>query len=345
MRWFLQVSLMFTPFLLGLPVLVANHSAEFNSLRVEADVNPTEFVPYTDTIPGSNVKFDMLPISGGTYLMGSSPNEPGRAADEGPQHPVTVRPFWMGKCEVTWDEYDQYWKKVDDAQLKNETPQEFGADAVSRPSPPYADETCGYGRKGYPVINITHHAVMQYCTWLSIKTGRTYRLPTEAEWEYAARAGTKTSFFFGSDPKQLDGYAWYAANSEETTHIVGKKKPNPWGLQDIYGNVAEWCLDMYESNYYSRFPTGKPTLSPILLPSGSRFPHVVRGGSWADEPNRLRSAARRGSNKQWIRRDPLRPPSIWWLTDAEFVGFRIVRPVMEQDNLKGFRSTTTRQSE
>jgi formylglycine-generating enzyme required for sulfatase activity len=305
---------------------------------------PTEHKPYTQTIPGTTVKFDMVAIPGGTFLMGSPESEAGRNADEGPQHPVTIRPFWMGKLEVTWDEYDLYWKQEEGAKRESKTVEDKAADAVSRPTPPYADETFGHGREGHPVICITHHAAMEYCRWLSLKTGKTYRLPTEAEWEYAARAGTKTGYFFGDDPKQLGDYAWYAANSEDVTHEVGKKKANPWGLYDIYGNVAEWCLDTYKKDSYAAFPTDKPTLSPVLIPGPDRFPHVARGGSWADEANRLRSAVRRGSDKSWIKRDPQRPQSIWWLTDAEFIGLRIVRPVQEQDNLKGLRSTTTRES-
>jgi formylglycine-generating enzyme required for sulfatase activity len=306
---------------------------------------------YVETIPGSTVKFEMVPIPGGTFVMGSPSGEPGRGEDEGPQHPVTIRPFWMGKTEVTWDEFDRYRKeRAVEFPEQNEERLQKDPDAITGPTKPYVDETWGHGREGHPVIGITHHAAMEYCRWLSNKTGKVYRLPTEAEWEYAARAGTRTAYFFGDDPKQLGDYAWFKDNSEDPdtmariTHEVGKKKPNPWGLYDIYGNVTEWCLDTYKKDYYASFPTDRPTLSPVLIPNGDRFPHVARGGSWADPAPMCRSAARRTSTKKWIKRDPQRPQSIWWLTDAEFVGFRLARAVEEQDNLKGLRSKTTRDS-
>jgi formylglycine-generating enzyme required for sulfatase activity len=304
-----------------------------------------EHKSYVEKIPGSKVAFDMVAIPGGTFLMGSPATEKGRGDDEGPQHPVQIKPFWMGKCEVTWDEYDLFWKARPGQKTDKEPENPKNADAVTRPTPPYADETFERGREGHPVICITHHAAMQYCRWLSLKTGKAYRLPTEAEWEYACRAGTKTAYYFGDDPKDLSEHAWYDVNSGNKTHEVGTKKPNPWGLYDMYGNAAEWCLDHYQKDYYANFPTDKPTLQPVLLPTEKRFPHVARGGGWDEEDvAKLRSAARRGSDESWIQLDPNRPKSIWWLTSAEFVGFRIVRAVEEQDNLKGIHSKVTRES-
>jgi formylglycine-generating enzyme required for sulfatase activity len=298
---------------------------------------------YAEKIPGSAVKFEMIAVPGGTFQMGSPPGEKGRSDDEGPQHAVALKPFWIGKCEVTWDEYDQYWKSKDTVKPPP-PPVPTDADAITRPTPPYADETFGLGREGFPLICVTHHAAMEYCRWLSYKTGKHYRLPTEAEWEYACRAGTTTPFSFGDSPQELDEFAWHLGNSDEVTHQVGQKRPNPWGLFDMHGNVAEWCLDHYQKDFYAKFSADKPTLNPVLLPTADRFSHVVRGGSWADKPERCRSAARRGSDKTWLKLDPQRPQSIWWMTSAEFVGFRIVRAVEEYDNLKNLRSTVTRES-
>ncbi|MCS6852318.1 MAG: formylglycine-generating enzyme family protein [Gemmataceae bacterium] len=306
---------------------------------------PPDFKPYVETIPGTDIKFEMLPIPGGTYLRGSPEGEAGRGADEGPQHPVTIRPFWMAKTEVTWDEYNVWRAEVGvEENQQNEERLKADADALTGPTPPYADETFGHGKEGHPVLCITHHAAMEYCRWLSKRTGKVYRLPTEAEWEYACRAGAQTAYCFGDDPALLGDYAWYVKNSEDTTHPVGTKKPNRWGLCDMHGNVAEWCIDQYKKDAYAKAPRDKPVIGPVELPGPDRFPHVVRGGSWADEADMLRSAARRASDKSWIKRDPQRPQSIWWLTDAEIVGFRVVRPVEEQENLRGFKSKVTRES-
>lgn len=291
------------------------------------------------------VSFDMVAIPGGTYLMGSPASEKDRDPNEGPQHPVTVKPFWIGKCEVTWDEYDLYWVKNPDAAKKPKVEKDKLADAVTSPTPPYADETFGHGRDKQPALCMTIHAAMQYCKWLSIKTGKNYRLPTEAEWEWACRAGTTTPYFFGSDESKLGEYAWYADNADDHTHKVAEKKANPWGLYDIYGNVAEWCIDYYEKDYYSKFPSDKATTQPVNMPRNVRYAYVVRGGSWSQGPDKCRSATRMFSDKDWLRRDPQRPQSIWWMTDADFVGFRVVCVPEEQESLKGLKSLITRESD
>jgi formylglycine-generating enzyme required for sulfatase activity len=182
---------------------------------------------------------------------------------------------------------------------------------------------------------------MEYCRWLSLKTGKAYRLPTEAEWEWACRAGTTGPFSFGSDLRKLDEFAWFEGNSEDVPHPVGTKKPNRWGLHDMHGNVCEWCLDHYQKDRYSSFLPEKITLGPVKLPTAECYPHVARGGCYQDRPERCRCAARRSSDPRWNRSEPQVPPSIWWLADADFVGFRVVRAVEEQENLRGIRSLVT----
>jgi len=332
-------------FAVGLPaVLVLVHPTPGQVPVKLPEIAALEQKNYTEKIPDSDVSFEMIAIPGGIFMMGSPAGEKGRAGDEGPQHPVKLRPFWMGKTEVTWDEYDRYWRTNVAKKAEPKTAQDKAADAVTRPTPPYADETFGHGREGNPVLCITQHAAMEYCRWLSAKTGKDYRLPTEAEWEWACRAGTTTAYSFGDDLEKLPEYAWYDKNSDEVAHKVGQKKPNPWGLLDMYGNVAEWCIDHYKADYYKGFPLDKVSLAPVLLPDEKRYSYVARGGSWIDPPAMCRSAARRGSNKDWLKRDPQQPQSIWWMTDADYVGFRVVRPVEEQDNLKGLKSKVTRES-
>ena len=299
---------------------------------------------YTQVIPGTDIKFEMVPIPEGTFEMGAPSGEAKHGKDEEPQHTVQIEPFWMGTKEVTWDEYEQFAfsydlkkKKRDGLDLQKQSDLEKKSDAVTRPTPPYADSTFGFGRSGQPAICITHHAAMEYCRWLSEKTGMIYRLPTEAEWEYACRAGTKTAYFWGDELAENNEFAWFVNNAEKPMP-VGKKKPSPWGLYDIHGNVAEWCLDHYDPEAYKKFATARPSKGPVVLPDAKEYSYVARGGSWDDDAEQLRSAARLASNPEWSVQDPQRPQSIWWHTDATKVGFRIIRPLKEQDNLKGLKS-------
>src|SRR5438874_6673693 len=160
----------------------------------------------------------MLQIPGGEFRMGSPDSEKGRKPDEGPQHKVRISPFWIGRCEVTWNEYELFMYPDEERRVRNTEPtDEPGdklADAVTHPSKPYVEMSFGMGKEGFPAISMTQHAANKYCEWLSAKTGHFYRLPTEAEWEYACRAGTTTAYYFGDGPKLLPEYAWFADNSD-----------------------------------------------------------------------------------------------------------------------------------
>ena len=285
-----------------------------------------EFLPYSENIPGSDISIEMIPVPGGTFMMGSPENEATRSEDEGPQHPVKVDSFWMGAYEITWNQYDLFLNE-EISNLKNKVSLngvEIEVDGVSSPTPMYMDMSFGMGRDGYPAVNMTHYAAVMYAKWLFKKTGHFYRLPTEAEWEYACRAGTSTAYYFGDDPSELDKYAWFNDNSEGGYKKVGTKEPNAFGLYDMQGNIAEWTMDQYVKDYHEQLE-GKPADNPWFKPT-ELYPISVRGGSWMDVGNDLRCTSREGSSKKWKQRDPQMPKSLWWLTDAPFVGFRLIRP-------------------
>jgi formylglycine-generating enzyme required for sulfatase activity len=293
-----------------------------------------EMRAYVDSILGSAVSFRMQPIAGGEFSMGSPAAEAQRKADEGPVRRVAIAPFWMGACEVTWDEYELFMLRKDkpsgeQAAQPEGAAQDAWADAVTRPTPPYVPMDFNMGVKGFPAISMTQFAAKQYTKWLSMKTGRFYRLPTEAEWEYACRAGSASTFAFGDSAEELYVYAWFYGNSDDAYHPVGSKKPNAFGLFDMHGNVAEWVLDGYGPESYAMDNPIKDApqwANPVNWPK-KEYPRVVRGGSWDDDAEGLRSAARRGSSPSWKMMDPQLPKSIWYLTNAQTVGFRLVRPL------------------
>ncbi len=312
----------------------------FLSVSVAAEcqtADADEMKPYTESVSGTDVRFDMVPIPGGEFTMGSAESEENRGDDEGPAHCVSVEPFWMGKHEVTWDEYD-IWSFSLDIQRrkifrKKPTENDKFADAVTRPTKPYTDMTFDMGHRGFPAICMTQLAAKKYCEWLSAKTGHFYRLPTEAEWEYACRAGTTTAYSFGNDPSKLGEHAWHYENSEDQYHKIGKKKPNPWGLYDMHGNVSEWVLDQHIPDFYAKFADVPVAKNPLAVPT-TLFPRVVRGGSWEGDPEELRSAVRVSSDVDWKAQDPQLPQSIWYHTDALGVGFRVVRPLRVPDEVE-----------
>jgi formylglycine-generating enzyme required for sulfatase activity len=291
--------------------------------KTQADMKP-----YTGTVPKAGKEYKMVVIPGGEFTLGSPAGEKERKEDEGPQVKVKIEPFWMGACEVSWDTYMTFMftpeARFKDGAKKDPKPTDTIVDAVSSPTAPYVDMTFGMGQDGYPAISMTEHAASKYCQWLSAQTGHFYRLPTEAEWEYAARAGTTTTWFWGDDASQIGKYAWFFDNSDGKTQPVGKKLPNPWGLYDICGNAAEWTLDQYDDKFYGTITAG--AVNPFNQPK-TLYPRVVRGGSWDDDPKDCRSAARRFSRDTWKQQDPQLPKSIWYHTNAQFLGFRIVRPL------------------
>ena len=273
---------------------------------------------YDEEVPGAGASIRMVPIPGGEFLMGTPTDETGRAPDEGPRRQVRLDAFWMAAHETRWDEFRGFMLRVADVYRD---PDPLAA-AVSSPTPPYVEMSFGMGITGFPAISMTQHAANKYAQWLSAKTGRFYRLPTEAEWEYACRAGNDTAYTFGDDPSELDGNGWYAENSDGQYRPVGTAKPNAWGLYDMHGNVWEWTLDQYRESYL----LAEGALVSPWVQADRLYPRVVRGGSWMDDAAALRCGARRASDSSWKMQDPQLPKSIWYHTDAPWLGFRLVRP-------------------
>lgn len=278
-----------------------------------------DFKPYSQKIPDTALSFGMVPIPGGVFEMGST-----AANDEMPVHKVELSPFWMGTHEITWDIFELFLDKNFELAV-SEKPLSPQVDGLSRPSIPYLDMTFGMGKEHMPAIGMTQYGAIQFCKWLYLKTGIFYRLPTEAEWEYAARAGSKTQYFFGDNLSELGKYAWFAGNSNGTTHPVGKKLPNPWGLYDILGNVMEWTSDQYLDNAYQNRKSG--ISKDPKVPVQSLYPGAIRGGNYKSEPVDLRMAKRFFSKPDWKRIDPQIPKSQWWFPEAPFLGLRVVRPL------------------
>ena len=276
---------------------------------------------YIETVPESGLSFEMIAIPEGSFMMGSPASEPSHKEDESPQREVELDAFFMGKYELTWELFELFFKQNKELFVKLDNDKVMKIDAITRPSPPYEDPSYGMGKEGYPAVSMSTYSALVFCKWLSTVTGKFYRLPTEAEWEYAARAGTTTAYSFGDDTTLLGEYAVFYENSNNVYAKVGTKKPNPWGLYDMHGNVAEWTLDEFKEDAYSTLDSKDPWAMPTVI-----HPRVLRGGSWDDDPDKLRSAARSASSAKLQKRDPQIPKSFWWFTDSSFVGLRLVSP-------------------
>ncbi|MFN5423275.1 MAG: formylglycine-generating enzyme family protein [bacterium] len=288
-----------------------NHFLPATSLAQQALVY--EEVP----LPNSTLKIKLVSIKGGNFQMG---NNASSKPNEKPSKTVEVADFWMGIYEITHDQFNVFFRDASTSQGSK-------VDAVTRPTAQYIDLSWNMGKDGgFPVNSMSVDAAMMFCRWLYKNTGVFYRLPTEAEWEYACRAGSKTNYFFGNDAAQLGQYAWFKTNSKNKYQKVGLKKPNAWGLYDMLGNVAEWTADQYEPEYFKKI--GDAPVNPNIQPT-ARYPRSIRGGSYLDDATLLKVSTRQFSDVSWNKRDPQIPKSRWWLTDGAFVGFRIVRPISQ----------------
>ncbi|MCL2073509.1 MAG: SUMF1/EgtB/PvdO family nonheme iron enzyme [Marinilabiliaceae bacterium] len=317
-----------------------------------------DFSSFKEQIPGTSVSFNMVAIDGGTFEMGSYENEPFRKNNEGPVRKISLSPFFIAETEVTWEMYWAFYSEtmsegripprevlVANEKAKNSIFDIFNkdktnieVDAISGPTPPFGFPDQGWGGDDRPAIMMTHYAAEIFCLWLSQKTGKKYRLPTEAEWEYAARADTKTPYFFEGDPKNfsdkgffrkifgadttnINSFVTYAKNSRNKTGEPSRVRKNPYGLTNMLGNVLEYCSDWYAPDAYSQ------TDSEIANPKGptTGTEHVVRGGYYLSTPEDLRCAARFSTeHENWLKTDPQIPKSIWWYSDFKGIGFRVV---------------------
>lgn len=308
-------------------------SKKVHALIVQKDSEAKpELKAYSEAVPkAKDAELEMLPVQGGEFILGSPASEKGRESAEGPQKKVKIEPFWMSKVEIPWKLYTSFYQngkaRHSDGSLISPKKKDDLATIVCQPTPQYHDmflNNSFINDPDHPAMDMTQHAASKFCQWLSAQTGHYYRLPTEAEWEYACRAGTATAWSFGDDESQLDDYAWHEGNSNFTYQKVGLKKPNPWGLHDMHGNVAEWVLDQYSRKFYKSIKDGatNPWNKPV-----TRYPRAVRGGSWDSAPLATRSASRLGSKKEWKGLDPQVPKSVWYHTGGQHIGFRIVRPL------------------
>jgi len=301
---------------------------------------PKQYTETVTTKDGEKISFEMVLIPGGSFLMGSPTDEAGRQDHEGPQHKVRLDSFYLCPKETTIKLFMAFYREtvsakrdfiaVEETKKDKEQESKDDVDVITGPTPVYGDMTMGY-EDTHPAIGITWHNAMTFCRWLSKKTGKQYHLPTEAEWEYACRAGSTNVFSFGDDPTKLADFVWYEDTADSETNAVGKKKPNAWGLYDMSGNVREWVHDFYSPTAYKEAAKKTPAVNPKGPKTGEL--HVARGGDYSSSAGELRCAARTFEQEWWRSGDPQIPKSIWWLPEMDFIGFRVACSI-ETDSQK-----------
>lgn len=306
-----------------LATVIHKRIVDYQQIKKETHSGKDEpLAEYKETLK-TGAQFDMLPVKGGSFTW--------KGQEEGDSLEVTLSPFWMGKTEVTWEEYEPFMlnaipRQKDGSVLDFMREQiENDIDLIARPTPPYHPMTYGMPRDGHPAVSMTQHAANKYCQWLSYQTGHFYRLPTEAEWEYAARAGSDAKYSWGDDAKALENYAWAAGDASSFYQKPALKKPNAWGFYDMHGNVLEWTLDQFVPNRKVYFGKGK-VVDPWVKAT-TPYPHVTKGGHWKQPIDQVQASARHQSDATWKASDPQDPKSLWYHTNTPWLGFRVVRPV------------------
>ncbi len=316
-------------------------SGNENLERFTESAKVTSHDNFTETIPGTTISFNMKAISGGSFKIGSPEKEQMRKADEGPQKEIKLSPFFMAEIEVTWDAYLAFYSATAAEGRSTDTEgsrTETDVDAISGPTPPYGQPDQNWGLGNRPAITMSYHSAETFCKWLTQVTGKTYRLPTEAEWEFAARGGTETPFFIEGNPKdfgekgfigkmfgkgsnEINNFIVFNSNSNLKTAEPENIEANPFGLKNMLGNTAEYCSDWYAEDAYQQLQDG--TTNPKGPASGDE--HVIRGGSFKSEIGEVRSAARDFTKSTaWMKTDPQMPKSIWWLSDCNYISFRVI---------------------